>query len=165
MKHIIAVIVDNKPGVLARVAGLFSRRAYNIDSLAVGPTETKDVSRITLVVHGNDEILEQITKQLHKLPDVKTVLDLSQGEFISREMVLLKVNATPKTRHEIYAIASTFRARVLDISEDSMIIEATGDTEKIEGLETLLEKYGLRAVARTGKIALVRGKKSNAKYK
>jgi acetolactate synthase-1/3 small subunit len=159
MKHIIAVIVDNKPGVLARVAGLFSRRAYNIDSLAVGPTETKDVSRITLVVHGNDEILEQISKQLNKLPDVKKVLDLSQGEFISREMVLFKVNAAPKTRHEIYALASTFRAKVIDIAEGSMVIEATGDTAKIEGLEALLEKYGLQAVVRTGKIALSRGKK------
>ncbi|GBR77369.1 acetolactate synthase small subunit [Candidatus Termititenax dinenymphae] len=159
MKHIISVIVDNKPGVLARVAGLFSRRAYNIDSLAVGPTEDKDVSRITLVVQGSDDIVEQIGKQLNKLPDVKKVLDLSQGEFISREMVLLKVHATAKNRNEIYTLANAFRAKIIDIAEESMIIEATGDTSKIEGLEALLEKYGLLAVVRTGKIALARGKK------
>ena len=159
MKHIIAVIVDNKPGVLARVAGLFSRRAYNIDSLAVGPTETKDVSRITLVVHGNDDIVEQISKQLNKLPDVKKVLDLTQGEYISREMVMFKVRATAKTRNEIYTLANAFRARIIDIAEETMVIEITGDTEKINGLETLLEKYGLQAVVRTGKIALARGKK------
>ena len=159
MKHIISVIVDNKPGVLARVAGLFSRRAYNIDSLAVGPTETKDVSRITLVVHGNDDIVEQISKQLNKLPDVKKVLDLTQGECISREMVMIKVRATAKTRHDIYALARSFRAKVIDVAEESMVIEVTGATEKINGLEALLEKYGLLAVVRTGKIALSRGKK------
>ncbi|MDR1997378.1 MAG: acetolactate synthase small subunit [Candidatus Margulisbacteria bacterium] len=159
MKHIIAVIVDNKPGVLARVAGLFSRRAYNIDSLAVGPTETKDISRITLVVHGNDDIVEQISKQLNKLPDVKKVLDLTQTECISREMLLIKVRATAKTRREIYTLAHAFRAKVIDIAGESMVIEVTGDTEKINGLETLLEKYGIHAVVRTGKIALARGKK------
>ena len=159
MKHIIAVIVDNKPGVLARVAGLFSRRAYNIDSLAVGPTETKDVSRITLVVHGNDDIVEQISKQLNKLPDVKKVLDLTQGEYISREIAMFKVRATAKTRNEIYTLAHAFRARIIDIAEETMVIEITGDTEKINGLEALLEKYGLQAIVRTGKIALARGKK------
>ncbi|MDR2431702.1 MAG: acetolactate synthase small subunit [Candidatus Margulisbacteria bacterium] len=159
MKHIIAVIVDNKPGVLARVAGLFSRRAYNIDSLAVGPTETKDVSRITLVVHGNDDIVEQISKQLNKLPDVKKVLDLSQGECLSREMAMFKIHATAKTRKEICTLAHTFRAKVIDIAEESMVVEVTGDTEKLNGLETLLEKYGLLAVVRTGKIALARGRK------
>ena len=159
MKHIISVIVDNKPGVLARVAGLFSRRAYNIDSLAVGPAETKDVSRITLVVHGNDEIVEQISKQLNKLPDVKKVFDLTQGEYISREMVMIKVHAPAKNRHDISALARSFRAKVIDIAECSMIIEVTGDTEKINGLEALLEKYGIVSVVRTGKIALNRGKK------
>ena len=159
MKHIISVIVDNKPGVLARVAGLFSRRAYNIDSLAVGPTEVKNVSRITLVVHGNDDIVEQISKQLNKLPDVKKVLDLTQGECISREMVMFKVHATAKTRNDIYALVRSFRAKVIDIAEENMIIEVTGDTEKINGLEALLEKYGLLAVVRTGKIALNRGRK------
>lgn len=159
MKHIISVIVDNKPGVLARVAGLFSRRAYNIDSLAVGPTETKNISRITLVVHGNDDIVEQISKQLNKLPDVKKVFDLSQGECISREMVMFKVHATAKTRHAVYDLAHAFRARIIDIAEESMVIEVTGDTEKINGLEALLEKYGILSVVRTGKIALSRGKK------
>lgn len=159
MKHAISVLVDNKPGVLARVSGLFSRRGYNIDSLAVGPAENKDISRMTIIVHGDDQIVEQITKQLNKLPDVKKVMDLTTQPRLEREMVIFRVNTTPKTRSEIMGLVQTFRGKVIDVAEASMVLEMTGNTDKIQALEALLTRFGILEVARTGKIVLSRGKK------
>jgi acetolactate synthase I/III small subunit len=159
MKHAISVLVDNKPGVLARISGLFSRRGYNIDSLAVGPAENKDISRMTIIVHGDDQIVEQITKQLNKLPDVKKVMDLTGQPCLEREMVIFRVHANHKTRSEIMSIVETFRGKVIDVAESSMVIELTGNTDKIQAVEALLAKFGLIEVARTGKIVLGRGKK------
>lgn len=159
MKHAISVLVDNKPGVLARVSGLFSRRGYNIDSLAVGPAENKDISRMTIIVHGDDQIVEQITKQLNKLPDVKKVMDLTTQPRLEREMVIFRVHTTPKTRSEIMGLVMTFRGKVIDVAEASMVIEMTGNTDKIQALEALLARFGIIEVARTGKIVLGRGKK------
>lgn len=159
MKHAISVLVDNKPGVLARVSGLFSRRGYNIDSLAVGPAENKDISRMTIIVHGDDQIVEQITKQLNKLPDVKKVMDLTTQPRLEREMVIFRVNTTPKTRSEIMGLVQTFRGKVIDVAEASMVLEMTGNTDKIQALEALLARFGILEVARTGKIVLSRGKK------
>ncbi len=159
MKHAIAVLVDNKPGVLARVSGLFSRRGYNIDSLAVGPAENKNISRMTIIVHGDNQIVEQITKQLHKLPDVKKVMDLTNQPHLEREMVVFRVHSTPKTRSEIMSLLDTFRGKVIDVAESSMVLEMTGTTDKIQALEVLLTRFGIIEVARTGKIILGRGKK------
>jgi acetolactate synthase-1/3 small subunit len=159
MKHIISVLVDNKPGVLIRVAGLFSRRGYNIDSLAVGPAETKDVSRMTIVVHGDDQIVEQITKQLNKLPDVKKVVDISNLPHVDRELVLFRVHSTGKTRAEIMTLVQAFRAKIVDVAEDSFIIEMTGNPDKINAIESLFGKFGVSDIVRTGKVVLARGKK------
>jgi acetolactate synthase-1/3 small subunit len=159
VKHVISILVDNKPGVLARVSGLFSRRGYNIDSLAVGPAETKTVSRISIVVHGNDEIVEQITKQLNKLPDIKKVMDLTTQNHVDRELVLFRLHANNKTRHEIMSMVKAFRAKVVDVGENSMVVEVTGNTDKINALESLFSKFGITEVVRTGKIVLSRGKK------
>ncbi len=159
MKHIISVLVDNRPGVLSRVAGLFSRRGYNIDSLAVGPAENKDISRMTIVIHGDDTILEQITKQLHKLIEVKKIVDLTSQNHVEREMVLLKLRFNSKTRSEIMDLVKTFRARIVDVGENSFIIEMTGDSDKNNAIIDLLEKYGIVEVVRTGKIGMLRNKK------
>ncbi len=155
-KHTIAVLVENKPGVLSRVSGLFSRRGFNIHSLAVGTTEDESVSRMTIVVDGDDDILEQITKQLYKLIDVIKVYELSNIPSVDRELVLLKVSANERTRHEISQIVDIFRAKIVNLSDNSLIIEATGDTDKIDALEKMLEKYGIKEMVRTGKISLSR---------
>jgi acetolactate synthase-1/3 small subunit len=160
MKHILSLTVENKPGVLTRVAGLFTRRGYNIDSLAVGETEDPEVSRITLTVHGEDAVIEQITKQVNKLVDVIKIVDLSESEHVEREMVFIKVNAGNATaRSEIKQLADIFRARIVDVAEKNMIIELTGSESKIESMENLLKKYGIKEVVRTGKIAIARGQK------
>jgi acetolactate synthase I/III small subunit len=161
MKHIISVIVENKPGVLARVSGLFSRRGFNIDSLAVGVSENPRYSRMTIVVHGNDTILEQITKQLNKLIDVYKVIDLTSGhgQFVAREMVFFKVNTNVGSRSEIMQIVDIFRGRMIDVGEKTMVIELTGSEEKIIGMQNLLSKFGIIEIVRTGKIALSRGSK------
>ncbi len=155
-KHTIAVIVENKPGVLSRVSGLFSRRGYNIHSLAVGTTEDESLSRMTIVVEGDDDTLEQITKQLYKLIDVVKVYELSNTSAVDRELVLIKVSADEKTRPEIQQIVDIFRAKIVDLGENSLIVEATGDSEKIDALENLLKKYGIKEMVRTGKITLAR---------
>lgn len=159
MKHIISVLVDNRPGVLSRVAGLFTRRGYNIDSLAVGPAETKDVSRMTIVIHGDDNILEQITKQLHKLIEVKKIVDLTAQNHLEREMVLIKLRFNNKTRSEIVDLVKTFRARIVDVGGNSFVIELTGDSDKNNAIIGLLEKYGIVEIVRTGKIGMLRNKK------
>jgi acetolactate synthase-1/3 small subunit len=157
MYHTLSVLVENKPGVLTRVTSLFSRRGFNIDSLAVGPTEDPTLSRITIVVSAEDTPLEQITKQLHKLINVIKIQDLDPSESIDRELVLFKVNAASERRHEIIEIANVFRAKVIDVGRQSLTIEATGSSDKIQAMEDLFRAYGIKELARTGKIALARG--------
>lgn len=142
MKHTLAVLVENKSGVLSRVASLFSRRGYNIDSLAVGVTEDPDISRITIVVHGDDHVLEQVTKQLNKLIDVIKVSDIGGDDAVERELALIKVSADVNTRAEIIQIANIFRARIVDVAPKSMTVEVTGDESKIQAIEKLLRQIG-----------------------
>ncbi len=159
MKHTLAVLVENKAGVLSRVASLFSRRGYNIDSLAVGVTEDPDISRITIVVHGDDHVVEQVTKQLNKLIDVIKVSDIGGDEAVERELALIKVAADANTRAEIIQIANIFRARIVDVAPKSMTVEITGDEGKVQAIEKLLRQFGIKELVRTGKIAIVRGSK------
>ena len=157
MNHTLSVLVENKPGVLTRVTSLFARRGFNIDSLAVGPTEDPTLSRITIVVSAADTPIEQITKQLHKLINVIKIQDLDPADSIDRELVLFKVNASPEKRHEIIEIANVFRAKIIDVGRNSLTIEATGSSDKIQAMEDLFRAYGIKELARTGKIALARG--------
>ena len=159
MKHTISVIVENKPGVLHRVSGLFSRRGFNIESLAVGTTAKPNTSRITIVAEGDEQTLEQITKQLYKQIDVLKVFDLPPGESIERELALIKVHANEKTRGEITQVVDICKAKVVDVSEDSMIIEVSDEKEKVENIQKLLDKFGIQELVRTGKIALQKGGK------
>src|ERR1035437_1881074 len=161
MKHTLAILVENKSGVLSRVASLFSRRGYNIDSLAVGVTEDSDISRITIVVHGDDHVLEQVTKQLNKLVDVIKVLDIGGEDTVERELVLITVTASVDTRAEIIQIADIFRARIVDVASKSMIVEVTGDKKKVQAIENLLRQFGIKEMVRTGKIALIRSPKKD----
>ncbi|ABE51674.1 acetolactate synthase small subunit [Methanococcoides burtonii] len=160
MRHTLAVLVENKYGVLARVAGLFSRRGFNIDSLAVGTTEDPTLSRMTIIVSGDDHVLEQVMKQLNKLIDVIRVIDLSSEEFVERELALIKVNTDASNRAEIIQIVNIFRARTIDVASKSLTIEVTGDVEKIKAIQTLLKPFGIKELARTGIVALNRGSKS-----
>ncbi|MDI9394087.1 MAG: acetolactate synthase small subunit [Euryarchaeota archaeon] len=159
MKHTLAVLVENKSGVLSRVASLFARRGYNIDSLAVGVTEDPDISRMTIVVHGDGHVLEQVTTQLNKLIDVINVTDIRADDAVERELALIKVAADVETRAEIIQIANIFRARIVDVAPKSMTVEVTGDEGKIQAIEKLLRQFGIEEMVRTGKIALVRGAK------
>lgn len=159
MKHVLSVLVENSPGVLTRVAGLFSRRGYNIDSLAVGRTENPSISRMTIVVEGDDQVIEQVTKQLHKLIDVIKIIDVSLEESVERELMLLKVSAESSVRGEIMQIVDIFRAKIVDVGRNSMIIEVTGDEGKIDAIEKALRPFGIRELVRTGKIAMLRGQK------
>jgi acetolactate synthase-1/3 small subunit len=156
-KHTVAVLVENRFGVLTRVAGLFSARGYNIESLSVGETQDPDVSRITIVTSGDDFIVEQIIKQLHRLIDIIKVVDLTGTPFVDREMILIKVNAGPSVRAEVLRIADIFRAKVVDVSPKTYTIEVTGDEGKIQAILGLLRPIGIKEIARTGKIALSRG--------
>jgi len=158
MRHTISVIVENKPGVLHRVAGLFSRRGFNIESLAVGTTEKPETSRMTIVVSGDDLVLEQITKQLNKQIDVLKVFDLPEDQSIERELALIKVHANEKTRNDITQLAEMFNARIVDVAEEVVIIEVSAEKDKVENLQKLLEKFGIQELVRTGKIALQKGK-------
>ena len=158
MKHTLSVVVENKPGVLTRVASLFARRGFNIDSLAVGTTEDPTLSRITIVCSAADVPLEQITKQVYKLINVIKIQDLDPRESVERELVLYKVNASPERRHEIIEIANVFRAKIIDVGKNSMTIEATGAADKLAAMEDLFRAYGIKELARTGKIALARGR-------
>ncbi len=159
MKHTLSVLVENKPGVLARVAGLFSRRGFNIDSLAVGRTEDPLLSRMTIVVDAEEHSLEQVIKQLHKLINVIKISDLDPHASVGRELLLMKVQANAKNRPEIVAIADIFRAKIVDVSRSSLTLEITGTADKVAAIEDLLKPYGISELARTGKIALARGVK------
>jgi acetolactate synthase-1/3 small subunit len=162
MQHTISVLVENKPGVLTRVASLFARRGFNIDSLAVGTTEDPTLSRMTIVVSAEDELLEQVTKQLHKLINVIKIQDLDPADMVDRELVLFKVNAPPDRRHEVIEIANVFRAKIVDVGRNSLTVEATGSGDKLLAMEDLLRAYGIKELARTGRIALSRGGRDNA---
>lgn len=157
MRHILSVLVDNKPGVLTRVASLFARRGYNIDSIAVGTEKDPNLSRMTIVVQGDDEILEQINKQLNKLIDVLKVVDLTQTNHVEREMLLIKIKANNSNRSEVMQICDIFRSRIIDVAKESLIIEATGTADKNQAILDLLTKFGIQEIAKTGKIALSRG--------
>ena len=159
MKHTLAILVENKPGVLTRVAGLFSRRGFNIESLAVGVTENADISRMTIVVSGDDRILEQVEKQLNKLIDVIRVSDIPPEESVNRELALIKVGVDSSTRAEVMQIVDIFRAKIVDVGIKSLIIEVTGDESKINAMEQLLRQFGIKEMVRTGKIAMNRGAK------
>lgn len=163
MKHTISVLVENHFGVLAHVAGLFSARGFNIDSLAVGETEDPSVSRMTIVAHGDDRVIEQITKQLNKLVDVIKVQDLTGEENIARELVLVKVHATATIRSDILQVVNTFRAKVVDVSPSSLTVEVTGNEEKIDAMLELFRPFGVKEVVRTGTIALSRKSELNLK--
>ncbi|WP_290598261.1 MULTISPECIES: acetolactate synthase small subunit [unclassified Archaeoglobus] len=158
MRHTIAVLVENKPGVLARVASLFRRRGFNIESLTVGTTERNDLSRMTIVVEGDDRVVEQVTKQLNKLIETIKVSEISEGS-VERELCLIRVHAPPERRGEIVELTNIFRARIVDVSRDSFIIEVTGDEDKVNAFIDLMRQYGIKELARTGKVAMVRGNK------
>jgi len=162
--HIISVLVNNHPGVLSRVVGLFSRRGYNIESLAVGTTEREDISRITLTVLGDDYTVTQIIRQLNKLVDVIKVQNIGERDNVSRELLLVKVGYDSNTRDDIMHFVETFRGRVIDISLESLIIEMTGDPEKIEAFLNLIKKFDVKELVRTGLISLERGSKTLKEY-
>ena len=161
MKHTISVTVENKFGVLARVSGLLSSRGYNIDSLAVGETNSPSVSRMTIVVHGDDRVLDQVIKQLNKLVDVIEVNDLPDGTYVARELCLIKVKCDPGARSEILEVANVFRAKVIDIGHTALTIQITGTEDKVEAFIKLMEPYGIVELVRTGKVAMVRELNSN----
>ncbi|MBW4633796.1 MAG: acetolactate synthase small subunit [Iphinoe sp. HA4291-MV1] len=156
MKHTLSVLVEDEAGVLSRISGLFARRGFNIESLAVGPAEQPGISRITMVVPGDDRVIEQLTKQLYKLINVLKVQDVTEVPCVERELMLLKVNATSSNRSEIVELSQIFRARVVDVAEDSLTLEVVGDPGKMVAIVQVLQKFGLKEVARTGKIALTR---------
>ncbi|MGA9100123.1 MAG: acetolactate synthase small subunit [Methanotrichaceae archaeon] len=159
MKHTIAVIMENKSGVLTRIAGLFSRRSFNIESLSVGSTDHPEYSRMTLTVEGDEDVLEQVTKQLSKLINVIRVSELDPEESVERELAVIKVSADKDSRSEIMQIVDIFRAKIIDVSARSLIIEVTGDSQKVDAIIHMLRQYGIKELARTGKVSMVRGTK------
>ena len=164
-KQILVVLVNNKPGVLNRVASLFRRRGFNIESIAVGLSEQPDISRMTIVVDGSTGKLEQVRKQLDKLIDVIKILDLGADNAVVRELALIKVKATAETRGSIIQIVDIFRAGIVDVSPDSLIVEVTGDKDKVDSLYNLLRPFGIKEVARTGYLAMSRGNLISAQEK
>jgi acetolactate synthase-1/3 small subunit len=159
MRHVLSAVVQNQPGVLAHISGMLASRAFNIDSLAVGETEKPDLSRITFVVHGDDAELEQVRKQLDKIVTVVKVLDISSENFVERDLMLIKVRATSPQRTEISLLVEMFRGRVVDIDHETIMVEISGQESKIEAFIDLMRPYGIVELARTGRIALVRGTK------
>ena len=155
-RHTISMSVENHFGAFARISGLFAAKGYNIDSLSVGPTEDEAVSRLTVVTHGDDQIIEQIIKQLNKVIDVLKVVDLTDDSFVERELVLLKVNSTPQTRSEIMQIGDIFRAKVVDISAKTLTLEGTGSQQKVDAFIKMLKPFHIKELARTGQVALKR---------
>jgi len=156
-KHILVAVVEDKPGVLTRVASLFRRRGFNIQSLAVGHSEQPGLSRMTIVVSGDSAVVEQVRKQLDKLINVMRVSDITEGDIVARELSLIKVKATTSTRNEIIQIVDVFRANVIDVASDSLTVEVTGDENKVSSLFELLRGFGIKEMARTGTVALTRG--------
>jgi acetolactate synthase-1/3 small subunit len=164
MKHTLSVLVEDEAGVLTRIAGLFARRGFNIESLAVGPAEQTGISRITMVVPGDDGVIEQLTKQLYKLINVLKVNDITEKPCVERELMLIKVKATSSTRSEIINFAQIFRARVVDVSDGALTLEVVGDPGKMVAIVQVLDRFGVREIARTGKIALTRESGVNTEY-
>ena len=160
-EHVLSLLVENKPGVLSRVTGLISRRGFNIDSLAVAPTEDPTMSRMTVMVACDDVAYEQLIKQLHKLISVYKINDLTDDSAIMRELIMVKVVAPAEKRGEVIQIANVFRAKVVDVGKNSLTIEATGDSDKLDGMEDLLRAYGIRETIRTGRIAMLRSGREN----
>ncbi|HJX31254.1 MAG TPA: acetolactate synthase small subunit [Thermodesulfobacteriota bacterium] len=159
MQHTLSILVENKPGVLSRIAGLFSGRGFNIESLSVAETLDTTISRMTIVTRGNDQILEQIIKQLNKLVNVIKVIDFVNGDFVNREMALIKVNVADENRSELLNIVDIFRGKVVDVSPDAYVVEVTGDEGKLDAIINLCKPMGIKEVARTGKVAMMRGAK------
>ncbi len=157
MRHVLSALVMNQPGVLAHISGMLASRGFNIDSLAVGETEKPELSRITFVVHGDDAELEQVRKQLGKIVTVVKVIDISTEDFVERDLMLIKVNSSPQQRTEIALLVEMFRGRVVDIGPTTMMIEISGQEQKIEAFIEFMRPYGIVELARTGRIALVRG--------
>lgn len=156
IRHVLSALVQNQPGVLAHVSGMLASRGFNIDSLAVGETEDPHLSRITFVVKGDDRVLEQIRKQLEKIVTVVRVIDISKEDFVERDLMLVKVDATPELRAEIRGLVQDFRGRIVDYGPEQLMIEISGQEKKIEAFIDLIRPYGIRELARTGRIALVR---------
>lgn len=159
-RHVLSLLVEDKPGLLTRVAGLFARRGFNIDSLAVGPTEVPGLSRITVVVDEDDVQIEQVTKQLNKLINVIKIVELEESQSVQREHMLIKVRVDHQTRSHVLEAVNLFRARVVDVVTDALVIEVTGDTGKIQAFLRVLEQYGIKEIAQSGLIAVGRGSKS-----
>ncbi len=161
MRHVITLLVENEFGVLARISGLFSGRGFNIESLSVAPTLDPTVSTMTLVTHGDDQIIEQVIKQLNKLISVIKVMDLIEKDFVEREMVLIKVNASRENREEVLRVADIFRGKVIDVGSKTYAIEVTGDEKKIAAILALLKPLGIKELVRTGRVAMIRGSKTS----
>lgn len=161
MRHVITLLVENEFGVLARIAGLFSGRGFNIESLCVAESMDPTMSTMTLVTRGDDQILEQVLKQLNKLIPVIKVVDLIEKDFVEREMVLVKVSATPETREEILRIVDIFRGKVVDVGTKTYTVEVTGDEKKVNAFLALLKPLGIKELVRTGRVAMVRGSKTS----
>src|SRR6187551_1593816 len=157
-KHILSILVENKPGVLTRIAGLFARRGFNIDTLAVGPTDDPTLSRITLTLDGAMHPIDQVTKQLHKLVNVIKIRDLEPTETVARELALFKISADGASRGEVMQMVEIFRGKIIDVAKRSVIVEVTGSWEKIEAFERMVRPFGLIEMARTGEIAISRGR-------
>ena len=157
-KHVLSILVENKPGVLTRIAGLFARRGFNIDTLAVGPTDDERISRITLTLDGALHPIDQVTKQLHKLINVLKIRDLEPEETLARELALFKVSTDGASRTEVMQICEIFRAKIVDVTKRSLVVEVTGDCEKVDAFEQLVRPFGLIEMARTGEIAISRGR-------
>ena len=163
--HTITALVEDRPGVLARVAGMFSRRGFNISNLAVGHSETPGLSRMTFVVEGDEWVVEQVTKQLYKLIDVVRVSDISDDAIVVRELALIKVKSSAETRPEIMQIVDIFRANIVDVASDALIIEVTGDEEKVDALIRLLKPFTIKETMRTGRVAMIRGSSATGSTK
>jgi acetolactate synthase I/III small subunit len=159
-RHTLSVLVENKPGVLARIAGLFSRRGFNIDSLAVGPTEHPEISRMTIVVNVEESPLEQVTKQLNKLVEVIKIVELDGAQSVTRELLLVKVRADVETRGQVLETVQLFRAKVVDVATDAVTVEVTGNAEKLEAFLRVLEPFGVRELVQSGMVAIGRGGRS-----
>ena len=159
-KHTLSVLVENKPGVLARIAGLFSRRGFNIDSLAVGPTEHPEVSRMTIVVNVEESPLEQVTKQLNKLVEVIKIVELDGAASVSRELLLVKIKADANTRGQVLEVVQLFKAKVIDVAPDAVTIQITGNQDKLEDFLRIIEPFGVRELVQSGMVAIGRGSRS-----